>query len=161
MSRSGVRRGLLRQYDANRLKSRGVEMSSLHACCWPSRLKRGNVDPALEVGGEQQAPPRLLGRLPPASPRLAGEPEHGAGKDAAPAAAWGSRELRGLRGLRGPPAAGLPAAAERPPRGLQRHQCPRSGGNLMGGGDKGREKNSVVVRGEGVRRSQKQEAQVD
>lgn len=62
--------------------------------------REGHADPASEVGGERQAPPRLLGRLPPASLRLwlGSERAHGA-----------SREGCGARG--GPGVPGAPGAS--------------------------------------------------
>ena len=77
--------------------------------------REGRVDPA-SVGGEWQAPPRPLWQAPArVAAALAAERERGARKDAAPAAAWGSR------GIWGSPGAPLPDAAGQPSGRLQRH----------------------------------------
>lgn len=104
-------------YDANKLSVRAGGGDAVTARPGLAKLQReGRVDPASEVGGEWQAPPWTL-RLAPAgvAAAQAGQQARGAGKDAAPAAAWGSWRIRRS------PGAPLPPAAELPPGRLQRH----------------------------------------
>lgn len=102
-------------FDANKCKSRGWRCRH-----HPPRVGRfaakGACRSRPEVGGEWQAPPWTLWQaLARVAAAQAGERARGARKDAAPAAAWRSR------GIRGSPGAPLPPTAEQPPGRLQRH----------------------------------------